>query len=91
MAKLRYKSIIPNTKPEWLLQLQVDISNQHYYVPFSDLETLKRFIDDRIHGLIMNGTINRSIVSTEVRTDSGKTVLLIIRNERVIQTYYFES
>lgn len=91
MAKLRYKSIIPHTKPEWLLQLQVDISNQHYHVPFSDLETLKRFIDDRIHDLIMNRAINRSIVSTEVRTDSGKTVLLIIRNERVIQTYYFES
>ncbi len=91
MKKLKYKSIIPNTKPNWLLKLQMEVAEQNTYHPFPDLETLKSFIDARIHSLIENKEIRRSFVETEVRTDNGKTILLIIRNERVVQTYYFES
>lgn len=29
MEKLRYKSIIPNDKPDWLLRLQMEISQSY--------------------------------------------------------------
>lgn len=91
MAKLRYKSIIPNSKPYWLLKLQMDVSEQNNYLPFTDLETLKSFIEDRIRSLIEDKTICRSLVETEVREDNGKATLIIFRNRIDVQTYYFEE
>lgn len=91
MKKLKYKSIIPNTKPNWLLKLQMDVAEENTYHPFPDLVSLKVFLDDRIHSLIENKEIRRSFVETEVRADNGKTTLLIFRNRINIQTYYFES
>ncbi len=32
----------------------------------------------------------KSVVTTEIRTDEGKTVLFVKRNGRVEVTYYFE-
>lgn len=90
MKKLKYKSIIPNTKPNWLLRLQMEVAEENTYHPFPDLETLKSFIDARIQSFIMDKTIRRSFVETEVRTDNGKTTLLIFRNRINIQTYYLE-
>lgn len=90
MKKLKYKSIIPNTKPNWLLKLQMEVAEENTYHPFPDLETLKSFIDARIQSFIMDKTIRRSFVETEVRTDNGKTTLIIFRNRIDVQTYYFE-
>lgn len=90
MKKLKYKSIIPNSKPNWLLRLQMEVAEENTYHPFPDLESLKSFIDARIQSFIMDKTIRRSFVETEVRTDNGKTTLIIFRNRIDVQTYYFE-
>ncbi len=94
MAELKYKSIIPNNKPGWLKIIQAWVDKQYNGLIVqnneSDFDALKFFIDTAIISLKENKTITRSEVTTEIRTDEGKTVLFIKRNGMMLQTYYIE-
>ena len=94
MAELKYKSIIPNNKPGWLKTIQVWVDKQYNGLVVqnrtSDFDALKFFIDTAIVNLKENNVITRSDVTTEIRTDEGKTVLFIKRNGMMLQTYYIE-
>lgn len=94
MAKLKYKSIIPNGKPFWLLKIQYLVSVQYGSLPlkndYAEYEALKYFIDISIGTLMKERLISRSEVETEIRTDEGKTVLFIKRSGKMVQTYYIE-
>lgn len=93
MGQLRYYSMTPNDKPEWLLRLQLDISIEYAQREMKDTqenwEELKGYTDELIHQMYARRDIHiRSEVHTELRTDEGKTVLHILRNRKIIQTYY---
>lgn len=94
MAKVHYKSMIPNDKPLWLLKLQLSVSQALEFTPLSgderDYRNLKAFIDAEIRSLISRGDIRRSMVETSLVTDGGKTVIHIFRNGNPVQTYYIE-
>ena len=94
MAELKYKSIIPNDKPRWLKIIQTWVDKQYNGLIVqnnkSNFDALKFFIDTAIVSLKENKTITRSEVTTEIRTDEGKTVLFIKRNGMMLQTYYIE-
>ena len=94
MAKVKYTSIIPNDKPQWLLNLQAVVSDVLDDVELKgserDFRNLKSFIDAKIQAERERGTLFRSAVTTEIRTDEEKTVVHIYRNHSLVQTYYIE-
>lgn len=94
MAKVFYSSIIPNDKPQWLLNVQKDVENatRGMYLQGNerDFKNLKSFVDAKIQAERERGTVFRSTVTTEIRTDEGRTVLHIYRNYQLVQTYYIE-
>ena len=94
MAKVKYKSIIPNDKPQWLLNVQAVVKEVLDDVELQgnerDFKNLKSFVDAKIQAERERGTLCRSTVTTEIRTDEGRTVLHIYRNYQLVQTYYIE-
>lgn len=93
MRKLRYYSMIPNDKPEWLLRLQMDISQHYSFQAMEDTkedwERLKAYVDAWILELYhLRGMKVRSNIESALVTDNGKTVLHIKRNGKVIQVYF---
>ena len=96
METLRYKSIIPNDKPMWLLKLQMAISNTYSLRGIEDTEEewkqLKDFIDWFISKLYVRKDITvKSDISTYLMKEEGQTQLLIKRNGKLIQTYYISK
>ncbi len=94
MAKITYKSSIPNDKPLWLLKLQLAVSQLDaagLKGNEQDFRNLKSFIDAEIRSLMEKGDIRRSFVETELRQDEGRTVIHIFRNHIIVQTYYIEA
>ena len=95
MKKLRYYSITPNDKPEWLLRLQMDIS-QHYGLQLMEdtkgnWERLKAYVDAKMLDLYCTrGVKIRSSIESALVIDNGKTVLHIRRNNKVVQIYYLQ-
>ena len=72
MAKITYKSSIPNDKPLWLLKLQLAVSQLDatgLKGNEQDFRNLKSFIDAEIRSLMGKGDIRRSFVETELRQD----------------------
>lgn len=95
MAKVTYKSSIPNDKPQWLLNIQKGVSQATGMMSLQgderDWKNLKSFIDASIRAEQERGNILRGTsVKTELRTDDGKTVIHIFRNQMIVQTYYIE-
>ena len=96
MRQLRYYSMIPNDKPEWLLRLQMDIS-QYYSIDDSDDEReywrgLKDYVDAKIWEMYNRRDVKlRSDVASVLVTDEGKTVLHIKRNGKIVQIYYLKD
>ena len=87
--------MIPHDKPEWLLRLQVEVS-QHYTMRGID-NTLEEwmdlldFIDAFIQRLYIRRDINvRSDVTADLMTEDGKTQLLIKRNGKPLLVYYMQ-
>ena len=92
MAKITYKSSIPNDKPLWLLKLQMAVSQlDATELNEQDFRNLKSFIDAEIRSLMEKGDIRRCFVETELRHDEGRTVIHIFRNHIIVQTYYIEA
>lgn len=94
MAQIKYSSIIPNDKPQWLLNVQAVVKEVLDDVELQgnerDFKNLKSFVDAKIQAECERGTLFRSTVTTEIRTDEGRTVLHIYRNYELVQTYYIE-
>ncbi len=94
MAKITYKSIIPNDKPQWLLNVQQAVEEATGIMTLQgdsrDWRNLKSFIDGAVEAQRSRGNIRAEKVQTELRTDSGKTVIHIFRNQQIVQTYYIE-
>lgn len=95
MAKVLHKSMIPNDKPQWLLNVQQAVEEATGIITLQgdarDWRNLKSFIDGTIEAQRSRGNIQRSTsVKTELRTDDGKTVIHIFRNRMIVQTYYIE-
>ncbi|SES88675.1 hypothetical protein [Prevotella sp. kh1p2] len=92
MGKLRYRSMIPNDKPEWLLRLQLEISQAYSIRGMEDTPEDWQWLKDLVNANIMEFYNRRDItvmseIETAVVTDEGKTVLQIKRNKKVVQTY----
>lgn len=91
MGKVKYKCIIPNQKPEWLLRLQKWVALQCEDFNLQPTVSDYKFLEDVINeGIRRVKSYTRSVLITELRTDEGKTVVFIKRNGRMIQTYYIE-
>ena len=95
MTQLRHYSMTPNDKPEWLLRLQMEIS-QHYSLQgmedtMENWNKLKDYVDAKILELYNRKDVMvRSQIESALITDEGKTVLHIERNRKVVQTYYLQ-
>lgn len=96
MGKLKYYSMTPNDKPDWLLRLQFEVS-QHYALRGiedtpEDWLDLQDFIDAFIRSLYMRRDFKiRSEVTADLLTEDGETRLIIKRNGRPLQVYYIQK
>ena len=96
MEKLKYYSMTPSDKPEWLLRLQFEVS-QHYALRGidntpEDWLALQDFVDAFIHSIYVRKDINvRSDVTADLLTEDGETRLIIKRNGRPLQVYYIQK
>ena len=84
MAQIKYSSIIPNDKPQWLLNVQQSVAAA------TGRMNLQAFVNAEIAAQRSLGNIRAEKVKTEIRTDEGRTVLHIYRNYQLVQTYYIE-
>ena len=96
MGKLKYYSMTPNDKPDWLLRLQFEVS-QHYALRGiedtpEDWLDLQDFIDAFIRSLYMRRDFKiRSEVTADLLTEDGETRLIIKRNGKPLQVYYMQK
>lgn len=94
MAQIKYSSIIPNDKPRWLLMVQQSVALATGHMTLQgyerDFQNLQAFVNAEIAALRSRGYIRAEKVTTEIRTDEGRTVLHIYRNHQLVQTYYIE-
>ena len=96
MGKLKYYSMTPHDKPEWLLRLQFEVS-QHYAIRGiedtpEDWLALQDFVDAFIRSLYTRRDIMvRSEVAADLLTEDGETRLLIKRNGKPLQVYYIQK
>nr|DAE14021.1 MAG TPA: hypothetical protein [Myoviridae sp. ctYzH9] len=96
MGQLRHYSMTPHDKPEWLLRLQLEVS-QHYAMRGIDNTPeewmdLLDFIDAFIQRLYMRRDINvRSDVAADLLTEDGETRLIVKRNGKPLQVYYMQK
>lgn len=94
MAQIKYSSIIPNDKPQWLLMVQQSVAAATGRMTLQgserDFQNLQAFVNAEIAAQRSLGNIRAEKVKTEIRTDEGRTVLHIYRNHQLVQTYYIE-
>lgn len=94
MAQIKYNSIIPNDKPQWLLNVQQSVAAATGRMILQgserDFQNLQAFVNAEIAAQRSLGNIRAEKVKTEIRTDEGRTVLHIYRNHQLVQTYYIE-
>lgn len=96
MKRLIYRSMIPNDKPEWLLRLQMEIS-QKYSGEFEDsqCERMLHQVENEIREILFEMMDRRggpriaSDITTKIVADDDRQVLHIIRNGKMIQYYCF--
>ena len=96
MGKLKYYSMTPHDKPEWLLRLQFEVS-QHYAMRGiedtpEDWLALQDFVDAFIRSLYTRRDIMvRSEVAADLLTEDGETRLIVKRNGKALQVYYMQK
>ena len=96
MEKLKYYSMTPNDKPNWLLRLQLEISQHYALRGIEDTPerwlALQDFVNTVIRSLYIRRDIKiRSEVSADLLTEDGETRLLIKRNGKPLQVYYIQK
>ena len=90
MEKLKYYSMTPNDKPDWLLRLQLEISQYYALRGIEDTPeewlALQDFVNTVIRSLYISRDIKiRSEVSADLLTEDVQTQLLIKRNGKTVQ------
>ncbi|WP_315352455.1 hypothetical protein [Phocaeicola abscessus] len=94
MAKIYHKPATPNANPEWLLNVQLAVDGLAGVITLKgdecDFRNLKMFIDSTIKSQRSRGNICAERVETELRTDDGRTVIMVFCNRSLLQTYYIE-
>lgn len=95
MGKLKYYSMTPSDKPEWLLRLQMEVSQRYTLRGIENTPeewlALQDFVDAFIHSLYTRRDIMvRSDVTADLLTEDGETRLLIKRNGKPVQVYYIQ-
>lgn len=96
MGQLRYNSMIQSDKPEWLLRLQLEVSQHYAMRGIEDTPeewlALQDFVDAFIHRIYERRDIMvKSEVTADLKTENGETQLLIKRNGKPVQAYYIEK
>lgn len=96
MEKLKYYSMTPNDKPDWLLWLQLEISQHYALRGIEDTPegwlALQDFVNTVIRSLYIRRDIKiRREVSADLLTEDGETRLLIKRNGKPLQVYYIQK
>lgn len=90
--KVYHKSVRPNDKPEWLLNVRLAVDGLAGVMTLQgddrDFHNLKAFIDAEIEVQRSRGNIRAGRVETELRTDDGRTVIMVFRDGSLLQTYY---
>ena len=94
--ELRYKSIASSLKPEWLLKLQLAISQCYSIRGIEDTpeewQQLKDFTDWFVYKLYVRKDITvRSKINADTTKNNGHTQMHIKRNGKIIQTYYIKK
>lgn len=92
---LKHYSIIPNDRPEWLEELNRQISRRFddavffEHIPF--FEYFKTDVDEKIEEIKTRGNYDvRGEITTKVIRDEGREVLHINRNDKTIEIYYIK-
>lgn len=96
MGQLRHYSMTPHDKPEWLLRLQLEISQHYAMRGIEDTPeewlALQDFVDAFIRSLYTRRDIMvRSEVAADLLTEEGETRLIIKRNSKPLQVYYIQK
>lgn len=96
MGKLKYYSMTPHDKPEWLLRLQFEVSQHYALRGIEDTPeewlALQDFVEAFIRSLYTRRDIMvRSEVAADLLTEDGETRLLIKRNGKPVQVYYIQK
>ena len=96
MEKLKYYSMTSNDKPDWLLRLQLEISQYYALRGIEDTPegwlALQDFANTVVRSLYIRQDIKiRSEVSADLLTEDGETRLLIKRNGKPLQVYYIQK
>lgn len=96
MGQLRHYSMTPHDKPEWLLRLQLEISQHYAMRGIEDTPeewlALQDFVDAFIRSLYTRRNIMvRSEVAADLLTEDGETRLIIKRNSKPLQVYYIQK
>lgn len=86
----------PHDKPEWLLRLQLEISQHYAMRGIEDTPeewlALQDFVDAFIRSLYTRRDIMvRSEVAADLLTEDGETRLIIKRNSKPLQVYYIQK
>lgn len=86
----------PHDKPEWLLRLQLEISQHYAMRGIEDTPeewlALQDFVDAFIRSLYTRRDIMvRSEVAADLLTEEGETRLIIKRNSKPLQVYYIQK
>ena len=94
--KLKYYSMTPNDKPDWLLRLQFEVSQHYALRGIEDTPeewlALQDFVDAFIHSIYVRKDINvRSDVTADLLTEDGETRLIVKRNGKPLQMYYIQK
>ncbi len=94
MEQIKYYSIIPNSKPDWLLMLTYETTIYLEGVTVEDNDSFwvnfKKAIDKEIKELYNENKII-SVVCSKIVTDECKTVIHINRNNRTVQIFYINN
>ena len=96
MGQLKHYSMTPSDKPEWLLRLQMEVSQRYTSRGIENTPeewlALQDFVEAFIRSLYTRRDIMvRSEVAADLLTEDGETRLLIKRNGKPVQVYYIQK
>lgn len=94
-GRLRHYSPIPNAKPDWLLSVQLWVSQKYSNWDYDDDPAFWTDLEEYIQEKIMDVQYHhhklvRSDIQTAIVEDNGKTTLHIKRNGKPVQIYYLD-
>lgn len=93
MKRLFYKCTLPlSQRPEWLrylLSALHNLWNRPIEGSLEDFDQIKKSLDRLIWNMVIAGRM-RSYITTQIVEDSGKTILCIKRNNKLLVSIYID-